>query len=343
MLALMKMMPQVGVALSETDRPNIADDEILMKVHACGICGSDVHAFGWNVGYHWMTQYLPVTLGHEASGIVAETGRNVTSLKAGDKVICFPVDGCGSCDLCKAGRMSICPDKVLTGYRKNGALAEYVAIKANSCVKLEDDADLDAAALTEPLCIGRGAVSKVDNLGEKKIAIFGAGIIGLGTGYFASEGNADVWIFAQTQDMPKIDVARQMGVIDMINVNEADTAEAARKATDGKGFDVIFDCTGSPNVLKNAFSLLKSSGSVITFGIYPSEITFDINAMIRSEKKLITTYSDSIHGFKEVAHVVQKRPELFKNLISGVYPLQQGIEAFELARSGKAVKVLVKP
>ncbi len=343
MLALMKAKPEKGITLTETDKPVITDGEMLVRVHACGICGSDVHAYQWGGGYEWMEKHMPVTMGHEASGVVEEIGKDVTEFAIGDKVVCFPVEGCGECDVCKAGLTAICPSLVLGGYHKNGTFAKYVAIKPAGCVKLADDANLDVAALTEPLAIAQRAVSKAAPLLGKKVAIFGAGVIGMSATYFASVEHADVWVFAKSHDMPKSKAAKIFGAIEMINVDEVNTAEKTKEITNGQGFDYIFDCSGSPYVIKNAFPLLKGSGSVVTTGIYPSDITLDLNTMIRKEKSVITTYAYTTQSFEKIAHLTQTQPGLFENLITGVFPISEGLEAFEHAVRGDTIKVLVKP
>lgn len=343
MLALVKTGPQKGVCVREAARPKTGKDEVLVKVHACGICGSDVHIYNWTDGYAWMDDYMPLALGHEFSGTVEEMGAEVTSVKMGDKVVVYPAIGCGICEMCQKGLATICPQVVLSGFHTEGAFADYISVKAFNCIKLPKDADLDIAALTEPLALAQRAVSKANELVGKKVAVIGAGIVGLATTYFASIEHAAVWVFGQKSDMTKKEIAEKFGAVDMIDTGVTSLTKSCAKITDGQGFDVVFDCTGSPRVLEEAMAVIKNSGAVITYGIYPSPLTLDVNSMIRKDKSLITTYAYSFQGFEYVAKRIQEYPELFANLISRKFSLDQGEEAMEYAAKGGKIKVLINP
>lgn len=343
MLALVKTKPGKGLTLMEVDNPVPAADEVVIKVAAAGICGSDVHIYEWTPGYEWMEGLMPVIPGHEVTGVVTEKGAKVSDLAVGDKVVCMPGNGCGVCELCQEGLIAICPDKKQIGLQRNGAFAEYVAVAAATCVKLPEQADLKVFALAEPMTVSARAVQRAGNLFGKKVAVLGAGIIGLGAAYYASLDHARVWLFGKEQDREKFKISKRLGTEECINVDRDNVQKKWNKITNNNGFDAIFDCTGVSPLIQQCLDMTKVGGSVIAVGIYPSLVQIDLRSMVRQEKSLITSYGYTRSIFEGVVTHMGEFPHHYENLITHTYALKDGLTAMEHAAKSVAGKIVLCP
>jgi L-iditol 2-dehydrogenase len=343
MLALVKTKPGKGLSLLEVDNPVPAVDEVLLKVAAAGICGSDVHIYEWTSGYEWMEDVMPVIPGHEVTGVIVEKGAAVDNLAVGDKVVCMPGNGCGKCDLCLDGLIAICPDKKQIGLQRDGAFAEYVAVAAATCVKLPDQADMRVSALAEPMTVSARAVQRAGNLFGKKVAVIGAGIIGLGAAYYASLGHARVWLFGKEQDREKFQISKRLGTEDYINVDRDSDQKKWSEITNNKGFDAVFDCTGVSSLIQQCLDMTKVGGEVIAVGIYPSPVQIDLRGMVRQEKSIITSYGYTRSIFEGVVTHMGEFPHHYENLITHTYTLKDGLAAVKLAAKSVAVKIVLCP
>ena len=319
----------------------VADDEVLIRVKATGICGTDVHIYlgEWKTG-------LPIILGHEFSGVIADVGRNVEGLDVSDRVVAEPNIICGSCHFCRMSeRNYFCENLEAVGVTTDGAFAEYVKIKARNVYKIPHEISFEEAALIEPLaCCIRG----VDRAGIKvgdTVAIIGAGPIGLILLQLARMAGASM-VMQTDMENTRLSLARKFGADYTINVKNEDPVEAIKKLTDGYGVDVAIEAVGKPDTITQAMKVTRRGGRMTIFGVSPQNAVWKVKPFDLYDKELtITTSYRSPFTFQRAVKIASSGRVKLKPLISHVFHLDEIESAFEVAekRLGGAVKVLVKP
>ncbi|MEM1725108.1 MAG: alcohol dehydrogenase catalytic domain-containing protein, partial [Thermoplasmata archaeon] len=249
------------IRVEETEVPEIDDDEVLIKVSYCGICGSDITAFKTG-------NYVPgIIIGHEFSGIVIKKGKNVNNVNEGDKVVGLSLIPCGKCEYCLSGKPNLCKNALMTGITINGAFAEYVKLPKDAVLKIDNKLNAIEATLVEPLAIVLHAINISSFKPGKSILIQGAGPIGLLTlGMMKISGASKIFL-SEISDK-RIEVARNLSSdVYFINPSKSNIFSFIEKETDGEGVDIIFDTTGSPTAIKSNYTLVKRGGEIVILGI----------------------------------------------------------------------------
>ena len=327
--------------LEDVSTPEFSTDEVLIKVNATGVCGTDIHIYRGE----WKTS-MPIILGHEFSGVIVETGRDVKNLKIGDPVVAEPNILCGSCYFCRMSeRNYFCENLKATGVTINGAFAEYVKTKAENVYKVTEGLNLDEAALIEPLaCCVRGIDQAKVRTGDT-VAIVGAGPIGLILLQLVKLAGASMVIQTDMEDA-RLKLARDLGADHTINVAEEDPVEAIKRLTGGYGVDVAIEAVGSPKAITQAMKATRRGGRLNIFGVSPEDAVWEVKPFELYEKELtITTSYRSPFTFQRAVKIALSGKVKLKPLISHIFRLEEIHRAFEVAekRLEGAVKVLVKP
>ena len=327
--------------LEDVSTPEFSTDEVLIKVNATGVCGTDIHIYRGE----WKTS-MPIILGHEFSGVIVETGRDVKNLKIGDPVVAEPNILCGSCYFCRMSeRNYFCENLKATGVTINGAFAEYVKTKAENVYKVTEGFNLDEAALIEPLaCCVRGIDQAKVRTGDT-VAIVGAGPIGLILLQLVKLAGASMVIQTDMEDA-RLKMARDLGADHTINVAEEDPVEAIKRLTGGYGVDVAIEAVGSPKAITQAMKATRRGGRLNIFGVSPEDAVWEVKPFELYEKELtITTSYRSPFTFQRAVKIALSGKVKLKPLISHIFRLEEIHRAFEVAekRLEGAVKVLVKP
>jgi L-iditol 2-dehydrogenase len=213
--------------------PEIADDEVLVRVRACGICGSDIHGYDGSTG----RRIPPLVMGHEASGVIERVGRSVRSFKAGERVAMDSTVSCGICDFCRRGQINLCDNRTVLGvscgdYRRHGAFAEYVAVPSRILYRLPDNLPFERAAVLESVSIAVHAVSLRVPKPDDSAVVVGSGMIGvLILQVLKSKGIRT--IVAVDVDPQKLALATRMGATHTVNAKDSDVPAAVREITGG--------------------------------------------------------------------------------------------------------------
>jgi len=236
--------------------PKIGERDILVRVKAAAICGTDQHIIGWT-DYAKARCRLPMVFGHEFSGEVVEVGAKVTEIRAGDRVAGETHIPCNNCVPCKTNRRHNCDNMKIIGVHTQGAFAEYISIPADCAYKLSGDIDYETGAMLEPMGV---AVHGVDiaQVRGKTTAIYGCGAIGLmavGAAYTREAGK----IFAVDVFDAKLEAAKKLGADVTFNSRTENAVEKIIKATDGQGVDVVIDYTGNKEAIRDGFKFLKKN------------------------------------------------------------------------------------
>ena len=317
---------------------------MLVWVEAASVCGTDLHIWRWD---DWAAQRIrpPLTLGHEFAGTVVETGSAVRHVQAGDYVSAESHVTCGMCFHCRTGNAHMCERTQILGVERDGAFAQFVAIP-ESVVWQNDRAKLppEIATLQEPFGNAVFATSEQD-LAGRSVAVLGCGPVGLFTIGIARASGAAVVVAADRRPL-RLELARTMGATAVVDVDAADdTVEWFRSHHEGLGFDVVFEMSGAPSAIRDAFRIARNGGRVVLFGIpsHPVEIDVaealifkNLDVLAISGRRIFATWYKTRWLLE--SGVVDLRP-----LITRELPLDGFAEAFDLLDAGEASKIVFYP
>lgn len=274
MKAVMKKTAGPGAELVMVDIPTIGPDEVLVKVLATSICGTDHHIYNWN---EWAQNRIkpPKIMGHEFCGEVIEIGGNVTSVKVGDMVSAETHIVCGKCPLCLTGKGHVCQNTRILGVDTHGAFAEYIAIPESNAWVNDKDTPPELAAIQEPL---GNAVHTVlsGEVVSRTVAITGCGAIGLMAIGVAKAAGATA-VYATEINEYRSALALKMGADRVFNPIKEDVVKAILKETDGYGVDVVAEMSGHPNAIRQSFEMVKMGGRISMLGLPAKPVELDLS------------------------------------------------------------------
>lgn len=326
-------------------------DEVQIEVAYCGICGSDLHEYLAGPIFiptapHPLTGHSGKTiLGHEFSGKVIAVGSDVTSVRVGDLVAPDACQHCGVCVTCREGRYNVCEKLAFTGLMADGAFAKYVNVPANVCYVLPPGADLEAAALMEPIATGFKAVRQAGTILGETAVIFGAGTIGLGTLQCAKAAGAGKLIVVEMSAARKA-LAKKCGADVILDPTECDVIAEIKKLTGGSGADVSFECIGNVKTGPLAVEAIRNNGRAIIVGIFEEPSEFNFFSLSATDKKVIGTLAYTMDDFKGVCALLANGAISAEPMITGKISLDDIIDKGfeELVHNKDAhIKILVVP
>jgi len=343
MQALRKTLPSHGLDLIEAPMPVPGPGEVLVRVHSTGVCGTDLHIDEWTPSYHFVSQALPVTIGHEFSGEIVAQGEGAHSLPLGQLVAVRPSVTCGHCAACTRQDFDACTTRRGIGVTRNGGFAPWVAVPLRNCVPIPTGVDADVAALAEPLTVSFEAVRTGGVQPGDRVLVLGPGNIGQGIALFARAAGARQVVVAGHGDAPRLAVLRQMGFEDLLDFagTDMDTALAPYLA-EGR-FDVVIEATGAAAVIAPAQRALKAHGVLVVTGIHAAPVPIDLTAMVRQHQQIRGSYRAAENCWPQVVAFMQTHQPVLRQMITHRVPLSQAQEGFALARHKQASKVLVQP
>jgi threonine 3-dehydrogenase len=275
MKAVRKTQPGPGAQLTQVPIPTIKPDEVLVRVRATTICGTDVHIYQWNEWSQSRIRNLPQTLGHELAGEVVEVGSTVTKIKAGDLVSCETHIPCGGCVPCMTGQMHICANLKILGVDRDGCFAEYVAVPSVVCWKNDPSIPPEIAAAQEPL--GNAVYATlVEPVTARTVLIFGDGPTGLFAAGVARAAGASKVMLAGINEA-RLEIARKMGADIVLHSMKDDVRSAVLDATAGIGADVVLDMVGVQSVIDLGLELVRKGGRFSAFGLPDGRVSIDMN------------------------------------------------------------------
>jgi L-iditol 2-dehydrogenase len=273
--------------------PELGPEDVLIRVGACGICGSDVHGWDGSTG----RRIPPLVMGHEAAGSIAKVGSAVTQWKEGDRVTFDSTVSCGKCHFCRAGQVNLCDNRMVLGvscgdYRRHGAFAEYVSVPQHILYGLPDSVSYEHAALIEAISIGVHAVRLTPiELGDTAV-IVGAGMIGSLTLQAAKVAGC-ARVFAVDTNNEKLAMAKRLGATETFNPLECDVKAEILKRTQGRGADVALECVGATDPIKTAIACVRKGGAVTLVGNITPNIELPLQQVVTREIRLQGTCGSS--------------------------------------------------
>lgn len=314
------------IKIKENNVPKIKDDEILIKVKMAGICGSDIHTYK---GLHPFRK-PPVAIGHEVSGEVAGIGSSVHDFKIGDKVTVEPQMGCGECEFCNNGLENLCISRQAPGIGEwAGTMAEFFKAPACRVIKLPESTSHEIGVLAEPLAVAIHAVNKAEIQPNEKVAILGAGSIGLLTLAVARDRGVENLFITDVLDHP-LKISRRLGATYTLNVTEhSDWTHVAMRDAEGP-FDKVIVANSGERIINEAISITKKAGKIVTVAMFQNEQSVNIPILQNTEKEIVGCMTYNREDFREAIRFIQKDHIPIKNVISHVLPYRKASQAFQL-------------
>ena len=343
MLALRKTQPGFGLELQDIPGPGApGGGEVLVRVEAVGICGSDVHAYEWTDGYQFMVPHLPLTMGHELAGTVEEAGPGA-GVAPGTRVSVHPRVVRGEHDAKWPGDPRLSGTPMGLGLTCDGGFAPYLRVEAGNVLPLPGAVDAELGALVEPLAVAADAVLVGEaSLGDT-VLVLGPGTIGQSLALMAHAAGAGRVIVTGRADGPRFDVLRQLGFTDCIDVAEGPLAEQVLALTGSKPVDVVLEATGHPPSITDALPALKRGGVLVVAGIHAAPLSLPLTAFVRNRHQLRASHSSEHRTWERVTALLARDPEGFRPMITHRLPLSRGLDGFELSRQRAASKVILLP
>jgi L-iditol 2-dehydrogenase len=330
--------------LCEVADPEIGPEDVLVRVKACGICGSDIHGYDGSTG----RRIPPLIMGHEAAGIVLHVGHAVRSLKPGDRVTFDSTISCGACRFCKTGAVNLCEKRQVLGvscgeYRRNGAFAEFVAIPERIAYILPVDFPLSHAALIEAVSIAVHAAKITEIRRGSTAVVVGAGMIGLLSIQAFRHYGCDL-VFAVDIDESRLKMAQELGATDCFVSSGESVLSRIFAVTDGQGADIAVEAVGAQASISTAIDCVSAGGVVTLIGNLAPKVEIPLQKVVTRQLRMQGSCA-SAGEYPECIALMQNGAIRVDSLISAVAPLEEGAEWFKRlhARERGLMKVVLEP
>ena len=335
MLAVVKDFSQRGVSLQEVPQPEFSSYEVLIKVKAVGICGSDVRIYN---------EVIPgrkkIIIGHELAGEIVDMGEKVHGFKKGDRVATAICIGCASCRYCRKGYFNLCDKLEEIGITVDGGMAEYVSVPARNVHRIPEPVSFEEATLADPLsCTIRG-LEMVSIQKDSWVTILGPGTIGLLAVQIAKRVLRAKVIVTGTRD-DRLSLAKNFGADYTVNVKQSDPVKFILEVTDG-GADFAFEATGQGKALEDAFFSTKRNGSIVALTVH-KQVQINMEPVIRHELKVFGSICYNYKEFDQALDLIQKKRVELQEFTQNIFPLKEIDQAFAYAISRKGLKVILQP
>lgn len=317
--------------------PDVPKGHVLLKVAACGICGSELETFK----NHSPRRRPPLIMGHEFCGTVVNPGS--APIPEGRRVVSHSLVTCGACSFCRSGREHLCPNRRVFGMHMPGAFAEYVSVPASSLIEWPDGLPAESACLAEPLANGVHVADMLKRHDVQTVVILGAGPIGL-----MCQQTVQVLLKAKTlvSDLvpERREFARKLGARAVLDPRTQDVAALVREATGGEGADAVVDAVGSALTKRQSLELVRPGGAVVWIGLHENTMPIDTYEITLPEKAVYGSYAASTDELRQAVSLLVSGAIDSTSWVQ-VFPLENGVEAFQrmLAGKGRDIKAVLRP
>jgi L-iditol 2-dehydrogenase len=328
----------------DVPQPQVADHDVLVRIKAVGICGSDLHGSTGKTG----RRIPPIIMGHEAAGTLAAVGKSVQGLAVGDRVTFDSTVFCNQCAMCRQGRVNLCADRMILGvsipaFRRDGCMAEYVAMPWWMIFKLPDAVSFEDAALVEPAAVSMHAARVTPIDVNDTVAVIGAGPIGLFAIQAAKVCGAGRVVAIDVRQ-ERLALARQLGADVTIDPSKSDVQGELRKAVGRADVDAVLEAVGIPSTMALAFQIVKLGGQITCIGNVTKEIPLPLQEVIMRE--ITVRGSFAIAGeYRACLDLMAQGRIQTKPLISRIMPLSEGQQAFDMLHKAdpSLMKIVLHP
>ncbi len=332
------------ISVKNVPKPKIGPKDVLIKVKAAGICGSDLELVRGN-----RVDVTPPRIpGHEVAGEVAEAGSQAPKFKQGERVVVEPIISCGECRNCQVGRYNICSSLRFMGVHVDGAFAEYLAAPENRVYRIPNSLSFEAGAVLEPTAVGVHVVERAQAAVGDTVVVIGAGPIGLQIAQVAKARGTSCIIMTDVFDH-RLELAKKLAADHVINDANGNALQVVNEITGGEGADVVIEAVGKSSTILRTIDLVRIGGRIHIAGLsverFVSEPpTFWMKALLK-EVTIETSRSYAAGNWDKAIKLASKGLVNCEALVSHVFPLEDAARAFEVAdrKLENAVKVLFKP
>jgi L-iditol 2-dehydrogenase len=329
--------------MTELPQPTPDADEVLVRVAACGICGSDVHGYDGSSG----RRIPPIVMGHEAAGVIAAVGSDVRTFKEGDRVTFDSTVYCGACGPCMRGEVNLCDRRQVLGvscgdYRRAGAFAEFVSVPARIVYRLPDALSFAEASMLEAVAVAVHAVSLAQISKDTTALVVGAGTIGLLTLQALKAAGCKRVLIADVDDS-RLALAITLGATEALNAGKELMAEVLER-TSGAGVDVAVEAVGRNETVNGCIDSIRKGGTVVLVGNISPEVTISLQKVVTRQIRLQGSCA-SAGEYPQAIEWMASGAIRVKPLITAIAPLEQGPQWFERlhAREPNLMKVVLTP
>jgi len=330
--------------ITDMPLPAAGPGEVLVRVEACGICGSDVHGLDGSTG----RRIPPIVMGHEAAGTVEAVGEGVTRFAKGDRVTFDSTVYCGECPYCKIGQINLCDNREVIGvsegnYRRHGAFAEYVVIPDRIMYPLPADFPFEEAAMLEAVSVAMHGVKVSAIAGGETALVIGAGMIGLLT-LQAAKAAGCARVFISDVDETRLNLARQIGADEVLHCSGAELSSEIKRLTGGSGVDLALEAVGINQTVASAIDCTRKGGTVTLIGNVSPEVTLPLQKVVVKQLKLQGSCASS-GEYPEAIEIIAAGKIKVKPLITAVAGLEEGPRWFDRlhAREPNLMKIVLSP
>jgi L-iditol 2-dehydrogenase len=329
---------------TDVDEPVVGDDDVLVQVEACGICGSDIHGYDGSTG----RRIPPLVMGHEAAGVVVGVGSQVRDLAVGARVTFDSMVSCGRCHFCRDGHQKLCDNRMVLGvscgeYRRHGAFAQRISVPRRIVYELPESLPFEHAALVEAVSVAvhAAAVTPI-RLGDTAVVV-GAGMIGLLTLQAVRAAGATRVIAVDLNDK-RLNTARDLGATDVLRGDQVDVPAVIREMTSGRGADVAFEVVGATPTVKTAIESVRKGGAVTLVGNLSPTIELPLQSVVTREIRLQGTCGCN-GEYPQCIDLMNRGVINVAPLITAKISLADGPQWFERLHAGDPdqMKVVVCP
>ncbi|MCA9581560.1 MAG: L-threonine 3-dehydrogenase [Myxococcales bacterium] len=338
MKALVKSKAQEGIWMEEVEKPSIGPNDLLIRIKKTAICGTDIHIYNWD---EWAQKTIPVPMhvGHEFVGEVAEVGSHVHGFSVGDRVSGEGHITCGHCRNCRAGKRHLCRNTVGVGVDRAGAFAEYLALPAVNAFRIPKGIPDDIAAFLDPLGNAAHTALSFDLVGED-VLITGAGPIGIMAAAIARHVGARHVVVTDVNAF-RLGLAKRMGASMAIDVRKVSIKDAQRELGMDEGFDVGLEMSGHPSALREMLENMNHGGRVAILGIPPEETAVNWNHVIFKGLILKGIYGrEMFETWYKMISMLQSGLDV-SPILTHTLPVDDFQKGFDIMRSGKSGKVVL--
>lgn len=333
----------------EIEYPKINEDEVVVKVHYCGICKTDIELLNGTMPHivNGNTKY-PLVPGHEWSGEIVEKGSNVTDFEIGDKIVGDVSLGCGCCDMCREGHFNLCPNREVIGSYRNrqGGFAQYIRTHRRHIYKVPEGVSMQHAAVIEPTATAAYAVKRSNVKYGDNVLVIGDGPIGLLTLQCANAaGAANVAIIGSWEE--KLEIALKTGANLAVSYKDstldAKVQQYSKEKLGGNLFDVVIDTSGNKAAINQAIKYAKPTGTIGLLSFYDGDVAINMNDVITKDLEVNGVLA-SLNMFRPTLDMISSGKIDLDSVITGVYDYEDVEKAFAdvLDRSKLTIKVLIK-
>jgi threonine 3-dehydrogenase len=339
MRALVKAKPEPGLWMEDVPVPEIGPDDVLIRVRKTSICGTDLHIDSWD---NWAQATIPVPMvvGHEFTGEIADLGANVEGLVVGERVSGEGHITCGHCRNCRAGRREFCHNHRSVGVSRPGAYAEYLSLPAQNVFPVPDHISEDVAAVLDPLGNATHTALAFDVVGED-VLITGAGPIGIMAAAIVRHIGARFLAITDVNEY-RLDLARQMGVDRVIDVRSETPETVMAELGMVEGWDVGLEMSGNESAFNQLLEVMNHGGRVAILGIPPGDVRLEVNQVIFKGLTMRGIYGRRIFETWYKMSAMLQTGLVIDPVITHRFPAEEFEDAFALVRSGRCGKVLME-